>query len=474
MNPAAGRAWSGQDSRGTERIQLAMSAYLDRAQGELTDHGAYQRAPDPERGSRPRERRGQPPPRSRPPARAATGGRGPRPPRRKPHRRSSEALAILAGLAVVAAIVAIVRENFHHSKPHPAPVVAHSHTATATRPHPSPSPGKPKPTGVSVPIPANFHPQSFTAIGELTWWLLGPAPCPAGAAKSPCGSIVRTSDGGRNFVAIPSPNAPLSSDQKAAGYSQLRFADPKNGFAFGPDLYATHDGGKTWQPVDLNGNVTELAISAGEAYATVEPAGGGNGRLVHSPASHDAWSTVPAAGVVSGGLWVQGSDVIVQSGAGSGSGGSVLVSHDAGQTFSASPAPSPGLPCQFAAPEQPVVWAHCATGTESGVWRSTDGGAHFTIAVGTGTSLPLPNSAVFAAASSTTAAVGYQKMYRTTDGGMLWTPVTTSGVAQWAYLGFTDETHGAGLGYVGSIAPENERLYYTTDAGASYHLVALP
>ena len=49
-----------------------------------------------------------------------------------------------------------------------------------------------------------------------------------------------------------------------------------------------------------------------------------------------------------------------------------------------------------------------------------------------------------------------------------------SGVAQWAYLGFTDATHGVGLGYVGSLTPANQRLYYTTDAGQTYHLVPLP
>jgi photosystem II stability/assembly factor-like uncharacterized protein len=160
--------------------------------------------------------------------------------------------------------------------------------------------------------------------------------------------------------------------------------------------------------------------------------------------------------------------VIVQSGVGTGIGGKVLVSHDGGTSFIASPAPSPGLPCQFQAPAPPVVWAHCATGTESGVWRSTDSGASFTAVVGSG--LSLPNSAPFAAASASTAVVGYQHLYRTTDNGATWNRVGPSGI-EWAYIGFTDPTHGVALGYAGRIAPDTERLYYTTDAGQSYHLV---
>jgi photosystem II stability/assembly factor-like uncharacterized protein len=195
---------------------------------------------------------------------------------------------------------------------------------------------------------------------------------------------------------------------------------------------------------------------------------------MRSPADRDAWSTVSAAGAVSGGLWVQGSQVIVQSGAGTGPGTNVLVSSDGGQSFSAHPAPSPGMPCQFASPEPPVVWAHCATGTESGVWRSTDNGVHFTIAAGSGTSLGLPNSAAFAAASATTAVVGYQPLYQSSNAGVLWHRVGPTGITQWADLEFTDATHGIGLGYLGTVAPANERLYYTIDGGQSYHLVPLP
>jgi photosystem II stability/assembly factor-like uncharacterized protein len=169
---------------------------------------------------------------------------------------------------------------------------------------------------------------------------------------------------------------------------------------------------------------------------------------------------------------VQGSDVFVQSGVGTGIGTNLLVSHDAGQTFSTYPAPSPGLPCQFAEPTAPVVWAHCATGTESGVWRSSDGGAQFTAVVAGG--LSLPNSAAFAAASSSTAVVGYQQLYRTTDDGSTWNRTGPPGIAQWVYLGFTDPTHGVALGYVGAIKPGNLRLYYTTDGAQTYHPVSIP
>ena len=383
---------------------------------------------------------------------------------------------MLAAVAAVVAVVAILKGNLHSGKPHPtATTAASQHTtpkpaATTTS---AQAPQTQAPAAWNTPIPAHFAPQSFTAIGELTWWLLGPAPCVAGAG-GPCGAIIRTTDGGRNFTAVPTPQASLTtSASQGSAYSQLGFADNQNGYAYGPALYATHNGGRTWVHVNVGGTVTALAISNGQAYAVVSSTAGG--KLMRSPVGHDNWTAVAAAGAVSGGLWVQGSEVITQSSAGTGVGGNVLVSHDGGSTFTPSAAPSPGFPCQFSAPEPPVVWAACPTGTESGVWRSSDNGAHFTIAAGTGTSLHLANSAPFAAASSSTAVVGAQPMmYRSDNSGALWSPVGPSGVAQWAYLGFTDATHGVGLGYVGSLTPANQRLYYTTDAGQTYHLVPLP
>jgi photosystem II stability/assembly factor-like uncharacterized protein len=436
-----------------------MNDYLDRVEAqltELTERGAHRRLRARASGF----------------ARRGAAADGPRRPR-----RGSEVVAFAAAFAVAVAVAAIVVLNVHGGKPHrtTAPA-AHSRSVpapTSTATPPTTTSGKPVPGTVSIPIPVHFYPQSFTAISELTWWVLGKAPCTFAGEKAPCGEILRTTDGGRKFIGIQAPHATLATfGAQTSGYSQIRFGDTKSGFAYGPDLYATHDGGVTWQLIDVGGTVTDLAISAGQVFATVEPVRGGNGRLVHSPVSHDDWTTVSAAGVVSGGLWVQGPLVIVQSGSGTGIGSGVLVSQDGGTSFATHPAPSPGLPCQFEAPTPPVVWARCATGTESGVWRSTDLGAHFTAAV---TNLSQPNSAAFAAASATTAVYGYRQLSRTADAGATWTPVAgPPGITFWAYLGFTDATHGVGLGFVGPEKPANERLYYTTDGGQSYHLVPLP
>ena len=126
--------------------------------------------------------------------------------------------------------------------------------------------------------------------------MVGAAPCSLVGLQPPCGAILRTTDGGRNFTALEAPRASLAGRLSPSGYSQIRFADLKDGFAYGPDLYATHDGGTTWHPVDVGGNVIDLAISDGEVYATVSPNGSDSGRLMRSPVGQDQWTTVGGGG----------------------------------------------------------------------------------------------------------------------------------------------------------------------------------
>jgi hypothetical protein len=388
--------------------------------------------------------------------------------------RRREALVVvpvlLVAVIVVVGLLAFGLGANHSTAKHPAATTtAHrtqrqhhtgSQTSTAAAPplssHAPASATAPRhvraPAG---PVPPGFGPESFTSIGSDTWWLLGSAPC----SDPPCTSIVRTDDGGHRFVGTPAPRTTQT--------SQLRFANTADGFAFGGQLWVTHDAGAHWHQVRLGGAVTELATANGFAYAIVRYGHKGAGRLERAPLGSDTWTTLSSAGSAYAGLWAHGADVLV----GSGDGAALEISHNAGVGFTQKPSPSKGLPCDFEEPAADVVWAHCATGTESAAWRSTDSGAHFQAVHGP----EQPNSALFAAASSTIAVLGADKLFRTTDGGAHYSRVGSVGsVTAWQYLGFTDATHGVAVGYVGSSpTPSDERLYYTSDGGATYHLVSI-
>ncbi|HUY58428.1 MAG TPA: hypothetical protein VMV16_01845 [Solirubrobacteraceae bacterium] len=308
-------------------------------------------------------------------------------------------------------------------------------------------------------VPAGFQPESFTAISEYSWWLLGTAPC----GGHTCTVIVRTEDGGSTFTRIPAP--------PTGGVGNLRFANARDGYAFGPQLWTTHNGGRTWTEPHIRAN--ELAAADGYVYA-LSSTGAPVESLMRSPVRRNAWTVAPGlsgreprwlVGQGVGGLWVQGNTVIIQAG------NRMLISNDQGRHFSHARGVVNAGDCGYDAVADPfAIWALCSTGmAPDDILLSTNSGDTFTAAA------QVPDGPVdsFAAASSTVAvASGQGPLFRTTDGGASWSQVAVPS-AGWTYLGFTDATHGVALGNFGGGGHQHGRLYYTTDGGASYHEVPI-
>lgn len=298
-------------------------------------------------------------------------------------------------------------------------------------------------------VPAGFQPQSFTAISEFTWWLLGTAPC----GSHTCTTIVQTTDGGPHFTRVAAP--------PTSAVSQVRFADGSDGYAFGPQFWTTHDDGRTWTQQHLGNTVDGLAIADGYAYALVDS--GGHWQLMRSAVSADDWSTLgeTGSGPLSG-LWVQGATVIVQSGS------HLLVSTNQGLAFSRRRGVQGAGDCSYDGGPN-ALWALCSTGmAPDEILLSGDLGNTFKPAA------QVPNGPIgtFAASGGGAVASSQGPLYRTTDAGASWTRVDAPS-ADWIYLGFTDASHGVAIGQFGSGANRAYQLWYTIDSGKSYHLVPI-
>jgi photosystem II stability/assembly factor-like uncharacterized protein len=322
---------------------------------------------------------------------------------------------------------------------------------------------------VGGPVPEGFQPRALTAISSRRWWVLGERPC----SPKACLAIVRTTDGGRSFVSISAPPVHYASAGcPYAPVSQLRFADQRDGFAYGCALYVTHDGGGHWRKLDLGGDVSQLATAGGEAYAIVSDTHGpGTSKLMRSPVGKDAWTVLPAPSrpgqpPVGNGLAARGSDVYVLS-----FGSSILwISHNRGASFSRSSLGS-GLPCTIQPATARVVWAFCSGGTNGAVLRSTDGGQTFRGADGGPNAQGEYHGAVFAASGPANAVVGFGQLLATSDAGRSYSPIGPA-VAQWESLVFTDAYHGVGLAFP-TDALTDARVYVTDDGGDTFHVVPI-
>jgi hypothetical protein len=112
--------------------------------------------------------------------------------------------------------------------------------------------------------PANFEPASVTFVGPRTGAVLGQGG--KACARGLCTAIAGTRDYGSNWsaMAAPATEAPNGS----SGVSQIRFLNVRDGWAYGPALYATHNGGATWRPDSaLPGRVIDLGAVGDRVFA---------------------------------------------------------------------------------------------------------------------------------------------------------------------------------------------------------------
>lgn len=103
-----------------------------------------------------------------------------------------------------------------------------------------------------------------------------------------------TSDGGMHWLPMNAPNAWLASGLSGTPLvSGVLFADHNNGWVYGPAaMWATHNGGRTWQQATLPGTIQKMAATGSASYTIIQR--GGSGQLYTSPLGQNSWRQVGA------------------------------------------------------------------------------------------------------------------------------------------------------------------------------------
>jgi photosystem II stability/assembly factor-like uncharacterized protein len=156
------------------------------------------------------------------------------------------------------------------------------------------------PAAAEPPVPANFQPTSVTFISTTTAFVIGQAGTPGDCATQYCTSIARTDNGGQSWYGVPAPET--GGPDGSSGVSQIRFLNGQDGWAFGPQLWATDDGGQTWTQVSTGGQrVIRLETVGDRAFAILATCSGTGAdyasgctsfTLETALASSDSWTPI--------------------------------------------------------------------------------------------------------------------------------------------------------------------------------------
>jgi photosystem II stability/assembly factor-like uncharacterized protein len=359
----------------------------------------------------------------------------------------------------------------------PKAEVSQNPPPTATVPPTTATTALPGPAG--RPVPDQFAPVSVTFVSPHLGWVLGSAPCPSAV----CTSVARTTDGGAHWKGIPAPVAPLAGGGGIAGpgVSQLVFADPLDGWAYGPALYSTHNGGSTWQRVALPPGataITSMAAAGGDIFAVAATDdGAGPPMLLRGADRGDSFSTVgsgpparsPILAAAGNRAWALGAGSLQVIPAGKGRASNVK-----------DPCPGDGGGGAIAAWSSKEVALVCAEsgglGSEAKqAYTSSNGGGTFTPTA----SSPPPQGEVESAGTNGTSIVvgassGATELYASYNDGHSWSTAydDASGGAPLSDLGFTTSTQGVAIEGVAGTGPQ-PFLLMTTDGAHTWSRVPI-
>jgi hypothetical protein len=437
-------------------------------------------------------------------------------------RKLSRALMSSAGIVIVIAaavtipqVVSTLRSN---GSGHGQPVAAGSHPASV-RPtvtgsggvspnaHSSaevtPQGSALSATGSGSPVPANFQPTSVTFVGPNIGAVIGQAGIPGHCSTSNCTSLAGTSNYGSSWYGV---SAPLTgAPGGTTGVGQLRFLNTKDGWAFGPQLYATTDGGANWTRQSTDGmRVTDLETAGDRAFALFATCTGGGAAygsncttfsLYMSVAGSGQWQPVPGpvsdlapsqAGTgASASLVLTGSTgyLLAPSGellSGPLTGGAWSVVGQQQQCLPGSPSPDGQPTGALLAADTAELVLVCTSATDSAtgtqtksVTESTDNGKTWSAAQ----TVSMPGIATSVANQGTSLVVlaTDEGLFLSTDGGATWklgqaSPASApAGEGGFSYVGMTSAADGVALPADASL----HEVFTTTNGGQTWQVRAV-
>jgi hypothetical protein len=215
-----------------------------------------------------------------------------------------------------------------------------------------------------------------------------------------CFELQRTTNGGRTFSTFSAP--PIAPGRSSSGdLSELIFANPSDGYAMtrsgigATDLYATFNGGRSWQREEIRANqsVEWITSTSTAFYAVVGAcrnprASCGGWGLYRTPAAASEWTGRPLPFGVRDGMqppqvsasgsnvWLTGQQQLAPYKT------FLATSHDDGASFTVTQprVMSSVNGCSLDAVSPSVLWAQCDQGNMHGdIPLSRDGGARWTL-----------------------------------------------------------------------------------------------